>query len=92
MNDNTLTLIFIIETIAIYLLCYLIAFKIYFYKKKRNATPGKYFRPMIAHAVCFFFFIAYGLITNNSNLRIKFLEPLWFVLTPLSFIALIRET
>ncbi len=83
------TLIIFLESIVIYAVCYLIASLICSFIKKYNKIQKKNLLLIITNAICFVFFIIYGLADNYLDARIEFLEPLWFLLTPISFIGLI---
>jgi hypothetical protein len=63
--------------------CFLIAKPITARFSYPNAK-GRFLRLLLASLICFLFFLAYGLVANNTDFSIEILNPLWFLLWPLS--------
>ena len=86
---------YIIERIFTYILVILIPLVCYFLAGKlvvRSKYTGKikrYLIMLIASLVCFLFFIFYGMIANTFDVSIKLLNPLYYLLVPVSFLSIL---
>ena len=89
MNSELLdTLIFLLECAAIYVVFGTIS-RLICRRTKFSGEKKTYLIILVTNIFCFSFFIIYGLSENYFGLRIKFLQALWFILTPISFLLLI---
>ena len=86
---------YIIERLIAYILvvvmplvCYFLAGKLLL-KSKHQGKTKRYFTILIASLICFLFFITYGIFANEFDLSIKILNPLYFILVPISFLSIV---
>jgi hypothetical protein len=87
-HDIIATLLFILESAIICLICLFCAVGIS-YRTKYIGEKRTYLRILIASLVCFFLFFSYGIIENYFGLGFKLLAPLWYLLFPSSLIFIV---
>jgi hypothetical protein len=88
MNDILDLLWYVLKCAVVYISCFALAIlfcrRVMYSKEKKN-----YLIFIVTNAICFIFFLAYGLLANHYYIRAKFFAPLWFFLFPLSLVLLL---
>ena len=74
--------------VLIPLVCYFLAGKLIF-KSKHKGKIKRYLAMLIASLICFLFFIVYGILANEFDLSVKILNPIYFILVPISFLSIV---
>ena len=74
--------------VLIPLICYFLAGKLLF-RSKHKGKIKRYLTILIASLICFLFFIVYSILANEFDLSVKILNPLYFVLVPISFLSIV---
>ncbi len=84
-SDFFISLIGLLSIISIYLICYFFI-QLVCTSVKYRGEKKVYFNILITSILCLSLFIIYGLLDNYFDVKIKFLQPLWFLAVPIYFL------